>query len=335
MESEFSAHTSEEDYDSEQLCLYDNIAIKIQASGISIDSAIQENVAAYGQVGLRIPETEDSELEIDGYVTFSPSETPTILYSADRVALEITGPQEAFGTGRALSYMAGHLAGCLGAIKNQRLLIHAASVYSPGEDESILLIGEKGAGKTTLSTRMCLDYGYRLVGNDQVYIGISSDGKLLTTIGSTWIDIRETAEKAEPYLAQLGIPNTPGESPAWNNKRRLQPSEAGIETHDKESPISNIYNIRIDRHENRLRSSLWTGVQRSLILHERIGRQITGQTTPFQDDKGEYLGSIPPIELDKTLTVRDTIVKAIIQKGITQLFGPSSEDLAQYITNKH
>ena len=313
-------------HSSEAFLNYDGITIALHTDGFTLHSSLQE--LENNQVGIKVIEAQGS---YDGSVLYTPSDAPTISYSPDERSLNVSGPIELFDSARALSFLAGHLAGSLGAIKNRRLVIHAAAVYSPQNNASSILLGEKGAGKTTLATRLCTEQGFELIGNDQVYVGLNDEDELITTEGSTWIDIRETAAKADPYIATLFQIAQRSDLPSWNNKSRLHPEDLGINTHAEESNVSSIFNVRLDKYQPKMYTALWTGVQRNLILHERVGRQITGQTTPFQDDLGNYLGSIPPIELEKTLAVRDDIVRAIIKTEVTEVFGADSKELAQFI----
>ncbi|PES01133.1 hypothetical protein CN488_30895, partial [Bacillus anthracis] len=161
-------------------------------------------------------------------------------------------------------------------------------------------------------------------------VGCNENGELFTTEGSRWFDVRETAVKADNYMKKLFARLASNSANSWNNKTRILPSEYGIGTHSKQSNIDKILHVRMNSYQNYFSACPWEGVQRNLILHEKVGRHISGQATPFQDDQGNYLGSLPSINYDAASLVRDNIVRAMISAGITEISGPSSQSLVDW-----
>ena len=54
-------------------------------------------------------------------------------------------------------------------------LLHGAAVHNNETNDSILIFGEKGMGKTSLVLDLCKKYNYSLVANDQVLIQLQND----------------------------------------------------------------------------------------------------------------------------------------------------------------
>ena len=292
---------------------------------------------------LQVQKTQDlSSLELEqnhetkavGHLRYEESDVVIPpQYDVEHQVMRISGPKSMFSKGRALYYAADYMAECLSAPHTNSLIVHSAAVFSEKTGLSYLILGEKGSGKTTLSLRLCEELGLHLIGNDLVRIG-QQDDDLFTFEGSKWFDIRETATRADRYLGKYATLLASGNFNAWNNKTRVLPDDIGITTHSEKARIDKILNIRIDPYQPYLTASSWEGIQRNLILHEKVGRHITGQATPFQDDNGNYLGSLPAINLLETTRVRDNIVMSMINKGITELYGPNSESLAEWFKNE-
>lgn len=269
----------------------------------------------------------------DGTLIYVPADTVKVAYRAEKRELVLRGPVHLFGSGITLAYIAQYMAECLRATKSGLLLIHAAAVRSPGSNSAILILGEKGAGKTTLALRLCHQYGYWLIGNDQVFLGPKGEA-LVTAGGNAWFNLRETAISADQYLAQLFPSPAAGDKAAWNSKTKLDPQRVGVGIEAGECPVEAIFHIRIDRTQPRLYVGQWVGTQRNLILHERFGRHVSGQATPLQDDHGNYLGSLPPIDSAAAMSARDELVHRVIRAGIVEVFAPTSGAAADYITRR-
>lgn len=268
--------------------------------------------------------------KVSGSINYIEGEIPSVTFDYDSHCLSVKGPLRQFNKGRALYFLSEYMSECLQAPYTNSLLIHAAAVYSKEKDKSYLILGEKGSGKTTLVFRLCQELGLSLIGNDLVRIGYDENGDLFTKEGSRWFDIRETAVKADEYMNKLATILSAKSTNSWNNKTRILPEHHSINTHFEQAKIDKILNIRIDPYQNHFSARPWEGVQRNLILHEKIGRHISGQATPFQDDQGNYLGSLPSINRQQASLVRDNIVRCMIHTGITELFGPNSKALSNW-----
>ncbi|AEA19219.1 MULTISPECIES: hypothetical protein [Bacillus] len=305
-----------------------NGCVEIQISS-ERDTIFNNILSIQKELGLNTHNQVEA-IKISGLINYIQDEITSVTFDSDNRCLSVKGPLELFVEGRALYFLSEYMSECLQASYTNSLLIHAAAVYSKEKDRSYLILGEKGSGKTTLSFRLCQELGLSLIGNDLVRIGYDENGELFTKEGSRWFDVRETAVKADDYMNKLATILSAKSANSWNNKTRILPEDHSIETHFEQSKIDKILNIRIDPYQNYFSVSPWEGVQRNLILHEKIGRHISGQATPFQDDQGNYLGSLPSINRDKASLVRDNIVKCMVNTGITELFGPDSKALATW-----
>lgn len=272
--------------------------------------------------------TLESE-HIDGNIIFIHDENKTYAHYDDNCStLYIYGRHEDFSSGRALYYIAVYMAECIAALKNNRIIIHASAAYSNKTRKSYILLGEKGSGKTTLLYYLCKNLGLEFICNDHAVIS-SYDNKLFLHGGDKFFRFRETAVKLSNYAEIKTYKKN--FLPSWNNKEEISPSELGIKIHETISNVKNIYHIRIDSQQEETFNAIWSGTQQSLLLHEKLGREITGQTAPFVDDYGKYFGSLPLINLHKTLPVRDSLVQLLIKTGIREIFANSVENIVSVI----
>jgi hypothetical protein len=264
-------------------------------------------------------------------VVYSKTDDVEVRYSRDTNTLYLSGPTRSFGRGTSLVYLAEYLAACTLAERQGDFLTHAAAIYNPETNRSQILFGEKGAGKTTLAIRACKEGGHQIIGNDQVYIG-SSASNIHTSGGNAWFNIRRTAIASDDYLERIiTTGDSSSEKPAWNDKIRLTPEQLDIAHKIGRTIVGNIFHVRIDHTQDTLYAAPWSGVQQNLILHERLGRHISGQATPLQDDAGNYLGSLPLVKHETTMRQRDELVKRIISMGITEVFAPDGVSATSYI----
>ena len=267
-------------------------------------------------------------------VEYSPAKTISIEYDDNEKVIFVEGPLEHFSRGDALLYISEYLATCLQSAQKGTFITHAAAVYDGASDKSTVLFGEKGAGKTTVALRLCMEGGMQLIGNDQIYIG--TDGTNLNTEGGNqWFNIRETAIKSDAFLSGIFTAKSRDESkPAWNDKVRIDLDDLALTGKEGVAEVETLYHLRLDPTQKELYVAPWEGVQRNLILHEKIGRHILSQATPFQDDNGMYLGSLPLVEVTRSMDNRDRLVRRMIDVGVGEIFAPNSEAAVEYILSK-
>ncbi|TDL33464.1 hypothetical protein EVU91_13195 [Macrococcoides bohemicum] len=274
--------------------------------------------------------TKEILLEISVY--FIPSNTASVIFDESKNKFYISGPIDNFQEGTAIYLIVDYIAECLQTSYLQTTLIHSASIYSNKDNKSYLIMGEKGSGKTTLAYSMCYNYDFKIIGNDLTRIGINPKGELCTYEGSSWFTFRETAIKANSELSKfskLFTSNSILNNASWNNKIKLSAKELSLESYSQEAVIKKIIDIRIDPFQEKTSIKKWNDLQSTLLLHERIGRHISGQTMPFQDDNGKYLGSLPQINYMSSDKLREKIIFKMLDMNVYQTNSPSISDLSK------
>lgn len=311
------------------------VQLRFAGQAIRIEGDIEFDMDALRELSESVTEMAiDKEVDNETVIpriVYSKADDIGVQYSQDVDTLFLSGPTRSFGRGTSLVYLAEYLAACTLAERQGDFLTHAAATYDPETDRSHVLFGEKGAGKTTLAIRACKEGGHQIIGNDQVYIG-SDTSDIHTRGGNAWFNIRRTAIASDDYLKQI-ITASDGDSkkPAWNDKIKLTPEQLGIAHKVGQTVVGHIFHVRIDHTQDTLHAAPWKGVQQNLILHERLGRHISGQATPLQDDAGNYLGSLPLVKHETTMRRRDELVRRISSMGITEVFAPDGASATNYI----
>ena len=268
---------------------------------------------------------------IKGTVSFTHSDfSASVTYDSRAKTLRVIADSRKYVEGRAVYYMAEYLAASLLALERNILMFHAAAVFSPYTQKSYIILGGKGAGKTTLIVYLCRELGMHIIANDRVLSGLE-DGKLFTYGGTSWLDVRRTALCASSWLSENTRINMPENDniPSWNSKARMLPAELGIIKHSCKTEVAKIYHILKDIHQKNIYCGRWQGVQQSLLLHETFGRSITGQTTPFLDDDGNYYGSLPLVEIESLMKARDNFTRRVITAGVQEIFASSCMEIAE------
>ena len=77
---------------------------------------------------------------------------------------------------------------CLSAIENHRYILHASCVSF--NENTLLIVGASGAGKTSLSISLCLNHKFYWHSNDQVKLALNQNYPYIIT-GKDFIDFRK------------------------------------------------------------------------------------------------------------------------------------------------
>lgn len=313
----------------------DGIQLRFAGQAVRIEGDVAFNIDDLWELSESVTDmTIDSSMCVKNTqprVVYSKAEDIAIEFDQTTDTLHLFGPARNFGRGKSLVYIAEYLAVCTLAERRGDFLTHAAATYDPSSGRSHILFGEKGAGKTTLAIRICKEGGHQIIGNDQVYIGSDESG-IRTSGGNGWFNVRRTAIDSDEYLKQIIRPeDADRKKSAWNDKMRLSAEQLGIAVKIGKATVGSIFHIRIDSTQKELHVAPWGGVQQNLIIHERLGRHISGQATPLQDDAGNYLGSLPLIRYEAAAKRRDDLVRRLSALGITEVFAPDGVSATNYI----
>lgn len=217
-----------------------------------------------------------------------------------------------------------------GLAEKKKVLVHSACVSK--KNNSILFLGRSGSGKTSTVLNLCRNYGYRLVGNDRVIIGLNSDDKLFSYSGTDFINMRYGSV----------IKNTPElinhfdhfEGDPWSNKKSTHSSNLNIKVEKRALEIAKGYLLHIDSEQKHFYHSLASEPVHKLFLNEIFTMGIRGIYSTFYDKNFNSCGYVPSFDCEEFYETRNKITKLIIQdKNFEQVSG-NLQDTSSFIDNK-
>lgn len=184
---------------------------------------------------------------------------------------------------------------------------HAAAVSKNGK--GILILGDKGSGKTSLLLALCLDQNYQMHGNDLVILGGKDNLSIVS--GSQQINIRL------PIAIKLGLPiedfTLNNQQVAYETKIPILPENIGIKPKRDPSPLSAV--IRINLHSDNPEFMVRDVPSReteALRLNENFSRYIRGITTPVELSETGIGGYFPDLDNPTLTNFRNSLVNTII-----------------------
>ncbi|MBP6891780.1 hypothetical protein KBB92_02525 [Candidatus Shapirobacteria bacterium] len=188
-----------------------------------------------------------------------------------------------------------------------QISIHASAVEKDGQ--GILILGDKGSGKTNFLIALCKNHEYNFVGNDLVVIGAKD--KLSLVFGNHQINVRTgTTKELLPDIFNRYNLDDDGISNCYEKKASLYPAELNINCCLKETPLLKIVRINLHNSNPEFRQTrVLSPMRESLRLNEALARYIRGQTTPLMlSSTGEIEGYFPSFDNSELCSFRNNTV---------------------------
>lgn len=207
--------------------------------------------------------------------------------------------------------------------------LHAAAVATT-DGRSLLILGDKGSGKTLLSLFFGLYCDLTLIGNDLV-LAEDQQGQVFIRAGTQIFDVRQAVIRY--YLPQFNSQYLSKGNP-YEEKITLLPEEIGITIGQDTKGLSAV--VRINIHPFNDKTIIEKGarrIQEVLRLRENFARYIRGIVTPLVLDKETIDGNFPSMDSAELVRQRDDIIKTIINSNFIYAYGSNPKDIANEITN--
>lgn len=214
--------------------------------------------------------------------------------------------------------------------------IHAAAVSLPSSDRAILILGDKGSGKTITTYALCSYYDAELIGNDLVIIGSDKQGKQYLHGGTTNFTFRKyVMGKFFPDL--LLEKNNASASIStgidYESKIMLNPNQLNIPVCVDKKYIALV--IRVNVHALAAANSvskIFDKPTEALRLHENFARYIRGQTTPLVLEKdGTISGHFPSFDSIEMQAMRNKMVNSLLRSNFFYITAQSPQKATDLI----
>ncbi len=210
--------------------------------------------------------------------------------------------------------------------------VHAAAMVSPS-GVGVIILGDKGVGKTTTCLTLGIEHGYKLIGNDLIII---QDNEAMPRViaGSQIIDIRSvTLEKMPAVSLKLNYKKDNNSRHGREDKITTDPESLGIVVNSKPREIGLV--VRVSAHPD-VETLTVTGITDPVIerlrLAENMSRYIRGLATPIYVSNNSIRGYFPSMD-DKELTeMRNRMIDTLINKvQFKYILGTTPSSIAEEI----
>lgn len=188
--------------------------------------------------------------------------------------LEIKGPAREIAKTSAIAYGANYMLEQLRQ-ENSIFMTQGAGVSKKGK--AVLLMGKRGAGKTSLTLELCRKYGFKYIGNDIVLVGLKKDRGYFFG-GAEALTLRFTTVKYYNTDLQKLFKKAQNE---WTDKITLLPENLGISIERGQPKIIKAFYIHLLNDEKaplfikRIEDKESLNMGR-LFLYEELTRYIRG-----------------------------------------------------------
>jgi len=164
------------------------------------------------------------------------------------------------------------------------------------QGKAVLLMGKRGAGKTSITLELCRKYNYKLVGNDLVLVGLKRNkgyffrGAKVFTLRFTTVQYYNT--DLQKFFKKEHLNE-------WTNKVRLLPKDLGISIERNHPKIIKVFYVHLLNDKS---APLYiqkiggkeTSYMGRLYLYDELSRYIRGTCIPIVYGSQFYIGDYLP-----------------------------------------
>lgn len=195
--------------------------------------------------------------------------------------------------------------------QQHKVTVHATALHTP-DGRAVLLLGEKGAGKTTTALAL-VTHGWTQAGDDLVVLGETTDGMLAVWPGKPTTAVRDPARPLAPKPHRVLEPFATGPAPlAWVARLAVHPALATAS----------------------LTPAVPLSVNERLRLHENLARYISGLPTPLNGTAGIPYGPVWPLDTPDLARWRGHLIARLAGCRFDYLHAPGPETAAYLLTKE-
>ena len=232
------------------------------------------------------------------------------------VDYQIAGPDEELFIPR-LPYLAYTLGERIRQEELDLFSLHAAALSIPDDNGSILILGDKGSGKTSLALALGRE-GYKLIGNDLVLVKFyREENQAFIPAGTQIFDVRRAViEHFFPQLVDCVADNSLySQDHPYESKMVFYPEDIGIVPGGDQTGLRLI--VRINIHPNNTETIVIPPPNRiieALRLNENLGRYIRGVTTPVVLGEKGIEGYLPCLDGQEINEKRNALINFFLNR---------------------
>jgi hypothetical protein len=278
------------------------------ACGLDKKIAEQFNKTKSGQVGTIFIDNNKFHLPVD------LDSITVILKDSQRGHIDVVAPDIFIVEGEVLTegYLSRlpYLIYNLAERKREEkgfITLHGAAVAKDGK--GILIVGDKGSGKTSLMLGLCLNQGYKIIGNDIVII--SGRQKINLVSGTKQINVRLPVGRRFGF--DMSSSNERKDVIDYEVKKSFMPVELNIKSTSKLTDLSMVVRANIhSANPDFVSSAEFSRETEALRLSENVSRYIRGLPTPVVLNANGVGGNFPSLDTDELSNFRNTTVNRLL-----------------------
>lgn len=163
------------------------------------------------------------------------------------------------------------------------------------EGEAVLLMGKRGAGKTSITLELCRRHHYNFIGNDLVVVGFKRNRGYFFG-GARVFTLRFTTVKYYNTDLQRLFKKSPNE---WTNKIRILPKDLGISIEKGKPEVIKALYVHLLNDKSaplyirKIQDEEFSHMSR-LYLYKELSEYIRGVNTPIVQGSQFYIGDYLP-----------------------------------------
>lgn len=262
-------------------------------------------------------------------IVYKYSQKPVLFFDSPNKTMFISTPESDVKDGQVLAYLSYWLSE-KERQEESSFSLHSAAVSI--KKKGVLIIGDRGAGKTTTVMALAERYDAKLISNDLTivsYDGLSK--KVVLENGSKKIRLRLRSILARfPKLLDK-FQDRNGQ--AWTTKVLVDPKVLGIQVETDPIELSQAFFIHVSNVEGE--ATVLTkagGISPQFELYENLSRIIRGTAISLFDSNGKILGYVPSLESEETHNNKANFLNHLLsEKGVYSLAGGNLDQICQVI----